>query len=194
MSGSRTTPVPEARAPAPRDATTASTLVVLATSDPMFAALCKRALDGTSLSLLAAVPLPELLETARRVAPDLLLLDCDGEDAQALKALATKVMLVSDARVVLVSAYLAPGSPGLCALLQSIAATFVQKPEGPSSLGLADDDGPAFVAALQAAFAAHGNEDLPGQPHQPPSVLPDDFDAGWDIEEQPPGRGNTGGR
>ena len=48
----------------------------------------------------------------------------------------------------LVSAYLAPGSPGLGALLQSVAGTFVQKPQGPSSLSLAAGDGPAFVAAI----------------------------------------------
>ena len=41
------------------------------------------------------------------------MLDADGEDVAALKALATKVMLVSFAPVVVVSAYLAPGSPGL---------------------------------------------------------------------------------
>ena len=57
-------------------------------------------------------------------------------------------MLVSQARLVLVSAYLAPGSPGLGALLQAVAGTFVQKPQGPASLSLADGDGPAFVAAI----------------------------------------------
>jgi chemotaxis response regulator CheB len=154
--------------------------VVLATSDPVFAALCQRAFLGTRLELVASVAPAELLETMRRLAPELLVLDADSEDAQALKLLATKVMLVSEARVVLVSAWLAPGSPGLCALLQSIAGTFVQKPEGPSSLGLADADGPAFVAALEAAFAAHENWDL--HVDLDSNTLPSGFDAGWGTE------------
>jgi chemotaxis response regulator CheB len=149
--------------------------VVLATSDLVFAALCKRALEGgTNPQRVVAVSPAELLETVRKLAPDLLVLDADGEDVAALKALATKVMLVSDAPVVLVSAYLGPGSPGLSALLQSIPATFVQKPQGPSSLSLADEDGPPFVAAMQAAFAAHEDEDLAA----------DSLDGGWDVEEE----------
>jgi hypothetical protein len=187
----------------PADAVPAATRVVVGTSDPVFAALCRRALAGSRLELLAAVSPAELLETTRREAPQLVLLDADGEEAMALKALATKVMLVSDARLVLVSAYLAPGSPGLSALLQSVAATFVQKPEGPSSLSLADGDGPAFVVALQAAFAAHDGHDLARSP-APASLaatpaasvapaapsegahLPDDFDGGWDLGGLPP--------
>jgi chemotaxis response regulator CheB len=176
--------------PAAEPDAAASTRAVLATSDPLFAALCQRALAGTSLKLLAAVPPSELLETVRRLAPDLLVLDVDGEETGALKALATKVTLVSEAHIVLVSAYLAPGSPGLSALLQSIAATFVQKPEGPSSLGLADGDPPPFVAALGAALAAHDEGSLDGNARQP-SILPVDFDSGWDIEEEPPGRGSA---
>ena len=123
------------------------TRLVLGSSDPVFALLCRRALAGSGLELLAAVPPAELLETMRRFVPDLLVLDADGEEVTALKALATKVMLVSEARVVLVGAYLAPGSPALSTLLQSIAATFVQKPQGPSSLGLAGDDALPFVTA-----------------------------------------------
>jgi hypothetical protein len=169
---------------------TATTLVVLGTSDPLFATLCKRAFEGTTLQLLATVTPPELLEATRELAPDLLVLDADGEDVATLKLLAMKVMLVSDARVVLVSAYLAPGSPALCALLQSIAATFVQKPEGPSSLSLADDDGPRFVAALQAAFYAHESDglDLAGVDgdEASPLHLPPDFDGGWDVDDQTP--------
>jgi chemotaxis response regulator CheB len=174
--------------PAAPDAKRTGTRVLLATSDQLFAALCQRALAGTKLALVAAVAPPELLETARRLTPELLILDTDGEDVAALKLLATKVMLVSDARVVLVSAYLAPGSPGLCALLQSIAATFVQKPEGPSSLSLTQDDGPPFVAALQAAFAAHDNADLTSHPQKSGGVLPVDFDAGWGLEDESSGR------
>jgi chemotaxis response regulator CheB len=164
--------------------------IVLATSDPVFAALCRRALMGSGGELLAAVSPAELLETTRRLAPELLLLDVDGEEVTALKALATKVMLVSEARVVLLSGYLAPGSPGLSALLQSIAATFVQKPEGPSSLGLADQDGPAFVAALEAAYAAHDGLDLSRSVPAADAVsLPDGFDSDWDLAEPPAGNG-----
>ena len=185
-------------APTSRQAARTSTRVVLATSDPVFAVLCKRALEGASQQLLAVVTPAELLETVRQLSPELLVLDADGEDVAALKLLATKVMLVSDARVVLVSAYLAPGSPGLCALLQSIAATFVQKPQGPSSLSLAEGEGPPFVAALRAAFAAHDGEDLDGQPlgatvaaafasarPHTADILPldVDIDAAWDTEE-----------
>jgi chemotaxis response regulator CheB len=199
MNADRSGLAPEARAPRPRDATRTSTRVVLATSDPVFAVLCRRALEGANQQLLAAVSPPELLETVRQLAPDFLVLDADGEDVAALKVLATKVMLVSDARVVLVSAYLAPGSPGLCALLQSIVATFVQKPQGSSSLSLADEDGPPFVAALEAAFGAGENEHLVGQPlGATPSVasvgrasgsvpsLVADIDAAWDTDEEPP--------
>lgn len=158
-----------------------STRVVLATADPLFAALCQRALAGTTLQLLAGVSPAELMETVRQLAPELILLDADGEDVAALKVLATKVMLVSEARVVVVSAYLAPGSPGLCALLQSVAATFAQKPEGPSSLSLADGDGPAFVAALQAAIAAHEGAPAVAGAGLPVAVDAS-FDKGWEID------------
>jgi chemotaxis response regulator CheB len=124
--------------------------VVLATPDPVFAAQCQKALEGTDQQLLATVSLAELVDATRRLAPDLVVLDADGEDVAALKVLATKVMLMGDPRIVLVSAYLAPGSPVLCALLQSIAASFVQKSRGPSWLGLADDGRASFVGALHA--------------------------------------------
>ena len=149
--------------------------VLLASSDPVFAALCKRAFEaGTNPLPMIAVSPPDLLDATRRFAHEAVILDTDGEDVAELKALATKVMLVSDAPIVLVSAYLAPGSPGLSTLLQSIAATFVQKPEGPSSLSLAADDGPPFVAALRAALAAQEQEEVP----------PERVDSGWDLEEE----------
>jgi chemotaxis response regulator CheB len=151
--------------------------VVLATSDALFAALCTRALAATRLELVAAVSPIALLETVRELAPDLLVLDADVDDPQALKVLASKAMLVSEARIVLVGSWLAPGSPGLSALLQAIAATFVHKPGGPSSLGLAASDGPPFVAALEAAYVAHENRDLAAVPK---NDLPPDFDAGWE--------------
>jgi chemotaxis response regulator CheB len=146
--------------------------VVVATADPLFAALCPRVLAGTSLELLAVVPPAALLETVGQLVPDLLILDADGDDTQALKVLASKVMLVSDARLVVVASWLAPGSPGLCALLQSIAATFVQKPGGPSSLGLAAEEQPPFVDALEAAAAAYASRS---------NELPPGFDAGWET-------------
>jgi chemotaxis response regulator CheB len=133
--------------------------VLLATADPVFAALCQRALEVAEPPHTAvAVSPPELLELARHLPHDVLILDADHQDIATLKALAGKVMLVSDAPVVLISAYLAPGSPALTALLASVAAQFVQKPQGASSLSLADEDGPAFVAALQAAFTAYEGE------------------------------------
>jgi len=164
---------------AQRVATGKSALILLATSDPVFAALCKRALEAaTSQQILVAVSPPELLEKARELAPQHLVLDADGQDVAALATLATKVMLVSGAPIVFVSAYLAPGSTGLSSLLQSIPATFVQKPQGPSSLSLADEEGTPFVAALQAALAAQQNED----------VAADELDTGWDTKESRPRR------
>jgi chemotaxis response regulator CheB len=149
--------------------------VLLATVDPVFAAVCARALAAEPLELAGAVAPSELLESARQLSPDLIVLDCDGEEAAALKVLASKVMLVSDAELVLVSAYLAPGSPGLSALLQSIPATFVQKPGGASSLGLIDEEGAPFAAALMAAQGGAA----------PPTTGGSSFDDGWEIEEGP---------
>jgi chemotaxis response regulator CheB len=144
----------------------AGTRVLLATADPVFAVLCQRALaEARPPHTVVAVSPPELLELARHLPHEVLILDADHQDIATLKALAGKVMLVSDAPVVLISGYLAPGSPGLTALLASIAAQFVQKPQGAASLSLADDDGPAFVTALQAAFSAYEGEgrDLGGE-------------------------------
>jgi len=148
--------------------------VLLATADPVFGALCKQGLERAEPpSAVIAVSTPELLEAARRFAHDVLVLDADLQDIAALKALAGKVVLVSDAPVVLLSAYLAPGSSGLGTLLQSIAAHYVQKPQGSSSLSLAGEDGPPFVAALQAAFTAHKRRDFGA----------DNPDAGSDVED-----------
>jgi chemotaxis response regulator CheB len=161
-------------------ATPTRTSIVLASSDPVFAALSKRALEqGTSSLFVVALAPSELLEALRQLAHDVVILDADGQDLSAIKTLATKVMLVSDAPIVLVSAYLAAGSPGLGALLQSIAATFVQKPQGPSSLSLADEDGPSFVAALQAAFAEYEYDE---HEHEDENEATDDVDEGWDVE------------
>ena len=149
------------------------TRIVLASADLVFAALCKRALEaGATPKIVETATPPQLLQKTRDVSPDFVVLDADGEDVTALKALATKVMLVSGAPIVLVSGYLAAGSPGLSSLLQSIAAAFVQKPEGPSSLGLVGEEGPRFAAALDAAFAAQDEADF------------DDLDGGWDEDER----------
>jgi chemotaxis response regulator CheB len=173
MSAGRTASGADQARASTSDAIAARARVVLTTSDPVFAVLFTRALqEGTNLQLLAAVSPAEVVETARQLQPQLLVLDVDGEELDALKTIAAKVMLVSDAPLVLVSAYLAPGSPGLCALLQSIAATFVQKPEGPSSLSLAGEDGPPFVAALQAVLAAAEGDDLAA----------DKLNASWDTD------------
>ena len=159
---------------------------LLATSDPVFGALCKQALEpGIGPQVVAAVPPTELLETARRLAPDLLILDADGLDVAAFKALATKVTLVSDARIVLVSGYLAAGTAGLGTLLQSVVARFVQKPRGATSLSLADEDGPSFAAAIQGASATHDGEEFaieePPAPTSDGDLRVSHVDAGWDT-------------
>jgi chemotaxis response regulator CheB len=155
----------------------------------VFAAQCQKALAGSNQQLLATVALAELVDATRRLAPDLVVLDADREDVAALKVLATKVMLVSSARIVLVSAYLAPGSPFLCALLQSIAASFVQKLRGPSWLGLSEDDRAGFVAALHAAFAASAGGSTIRRPVVPADLPPpdrDDVDLEWTADAAPP--------
>jgi chemotaxis response regulator CheB len=139
----------------------AAARVLLATLDPVFAVLCKLALEKTEPpSVVVATSPSELLRAARKTAHDVLVLDADHQDVAALKTLAGKVMLVSDAPMVLISAFLGPGSPGLGALLGSISAQFVQKPQGASSLSLTGEDGPPFAAALLAAFAAQGDTGL----------------------------------
>jgi DNA-binding NarL/FixJ family response regulator len=161
--------------------------VVLATTDPVFAALFRRAFDraDAKLKIVADVPPAELLETVRLRAPELIVLDVDGQDVAQVRTLAAKVTLVSEARLVLVAGYLAPGSPGLCALLQSIAAGFVQKPDGASSLGLAAAGGPAFVAALEAALVERDDKSA-GPRDAVHAHLPVDFDSGWNLDEAPP--------
>jgi chemotaxis response regulator CheB len=166
------------RASAPRSLRSpdvTGTRVVLASSDPVFAALCKRALEAEATPPFVVMLSPlEPLDALLQRAHDVVVLDVDCRDAAALKALATRVMLVSDAPIVLVSAYLAPGSAGQSALLSSIAARFVQKPQGPTSLSLADEGGAPFAAALQAALSEY-EDDVP---------VADDVDAGWDVDEE----------
>jgi len=147
--------------------------ILLATPDPVFGALCTHALEDGATQKVTAVTPRELLEAARETAPDFVVLDADGDDVASLKVLAAKTMLVTSAPIVFVSAYLAPGSPALTSLLQSVAAYFVQKPSGPSSLSLADGDGPRFAASLRAAFAAHEDADMASEA----------LDAGWDDDE-----------
>jgi DNA-binding NarL/FixJ family response regulator len=161
------------------------TRVLLASQDPVFSLLCRDALAGTHLEVIAAVPPARLLEATRQDAPELVVIDVDAEDFIELKALTTKLMLVSDARVVLTAAYLGPGSPGLCALLQAIAAGYVQKPGGPSSLGLADEDGAAFVAALEATLApATLPVPAPVTPRPRSATLPPaEIDSGWEDDK-----------
>jgi chemotaxis response regulator CheB len=131
--------------------------MVLATRDAAFAALCEHLLDDTvSFELVVATSTVELLDVARQHEPDVVLLDVDGQDAAAVRTLASKVALVSDAFVILASAYFSPGSPGLTALLQGIAAGAVQKPRGATSVSLAGGDGEAFLSALRGAYEARG--------------------------------------
>ena len=129
--------------------------LVLATRDAAFAALCESLLDdGATFDLVVAASTVELLDVARQHDPDAVLLDVDGQDVAAIKTLASKVALVSEAWVILASGYLSPGSPGLTSLLQSIAGAAVQKPGGSASLSLVGEGGASFVAALEGAFAA----------------------------------------
>jgi chemotaxis response regulator CheB len=129
--------------------------LVLASRDAAFSALCESLLDdGATFELVVATSTVELLDVARQHEPDAVLLDVDGQDVAVVKTLVSKVALVSDAWVILASGYLAPGSPGLTSLLQSIAGAAVQKPGGATSLSLAEADGAAFVAALRDAFEA----------------------------------------
>lgn len=175
----RTSAVPASlrpSAPSSLAATATGTRVVLASPDPVFAVLCKRALEAeTDAPFCVTLSPPEPLEAVLQRAHDVVVLDVDGRDAATLKAVATQVMLVSDAPIVLVSAYLSPGSAGQSALLSSIAARLVQKPQGPSSLSLADADGVPFAAALRAALAEYEDDE----------PVADDIDAGWDVDDEP---------
>ena len=157
------------------------TRVLLASQDPVFSRLCRSALATTRLEVLAVVPPAKLLEATRQAAPELIVIDVDAEDIVELKALTTKLMLVSDARVVLTAAYLAPGSPGLGTLLQAIAAGFVQKPQGPSSLGLAAEDAAPFAAALEASLHPPVFTDAP-RPRSA-TLPPEAVDSGWESDE-----------
>lgn len=129
--------------------------LVLASRDAAFAVLCEDLLDsGETFELVVATSTVELLDVVRQHEPDAVLLDIDGQDLAAIKTLASKLALVSDAWIILASAYLAPGSPGLTSLLQSIAGASVQKPGGATSLSLAEADAASFIAALRKAFVA----------------------------------------
>ena len=70
--------------PGDRAQVAAASRLVLATSDPVFAAQCEKALDGSSHQMLASVTLPELVDATRRLAPDLVVIDADREDVAAL--------------------------------------------------------------------------------------------------------------
>lgn len=134
---------------------TPSTLV-LSTRDTAFAGLCEHLLVGAAeLELLVTVSTVELLEVVRQHDPDLVLLDVDGHDLFAMRALASKLTIVSEARLVLASAYLSPGSPGLSALLSAVVASFVEKPRGAAALSLSEQGGADFVAALTNAGLTH---------------------------------------
>jgi hypothetical protein len=63
MTADRSTlpPGAERRGQGSHGVTTGGTRIVLATSDPVFAAQCQRALEGTNQQLLATVSLAELV-------------------------------------------------------------------------------------------------------------------------------------
>lgn len=127
--------------------------LVLASRDSAFAALCEHLLrEGDVFDLIVSTSTVELLDVARQHQPEAVLLDVDGQDIAAVKTLLSKLTLLSEARVILASGYLSPGSAGLGSLLQTIAAVAVLKPQGSTSLSLVQSDGPLFVAALRRAF------------------------------------------
>lgn len=129
--------------------------LVLATRDSVFTALCEHLLkDGEVFDLIVSTSTVELLDVARQHQPAAVLLDIDGQDVATVKTLASKLALLSEARIILASGYLTPGSAGLGSLLQVVAGAAVLKPQGSSSLSLARDDGQQFVAAMRRAFDA----------------------------------------
>ena len=127
--------------------------VVIASGDAVFPVLCGRLLAPSErVTLLASVPFDKALEAARRHEPDFILLDIDSCEHEEARQLTAKLALVSEAKLVIASGYLAPGSPDLNHLLQHIACVPVLKPSGGASLSLAGADGEAFLAALEASF------------------------------------------
>lgn len=127
--------------------------LVLASRDSAFSALVEHLLrDGDVFDLIVSTSTVELLDVARQHQPEAVLLDVDGQDIAAVKTLLSKLTLLSEARVLIASGYLSPGSPGLGGLLQTIAAVAVLKPQGSTSLSLVQADGPLFVSALRRAF------------------------------------------
>lgn len=101
---------------------------------------------------LASVAPEDLLDAARLHEPHVILLDIDGVEEGAVRRLTAKLALVSDARLVFASGYLAPGSPDLNRLLQNTEAIAVLKPTGSASLSLAGTDGDAFLVRLESVF------------------------------------------
>jgi len=135
--------------------------MVIATADPVFGALCDRLFtaDGERVGVTVHA---DLIRLARRVEPEVILYDIDYCDPADVSRLTAKLSLVSSAVVVLASAYLAPGSTGLGALLQTVSATAVLKPGGAGGLDLRGAEAAAFRRALtlaidaQARAAEHG--------------------------------------
>ncbi|MEA2699096.1 MAG: hypothetical protein QOI66_3367, partial [Myxococcales bacterium] len=90
--GDGAAPSDAARAPATATGATGAR-VLLATADPVFAALCKHALETTAgpHPQVVAVSPSELLQAARQIEHDVLVLDADRLEVAALKVLASKV-------------------------------------------------------------------------------------------------------
>lgn len=135
--------------------------MVVATADPVFGALCERLFPEEEGRVSVTVH-ADLIRLARRVEPEVILYDIDYCDPADVSRLTAKLSLVSGAVVVLASAYHAPGSTGLGALLQTVSATAVLKPDGASSLSLSAHAAEAFRQSLtlaidaQARAADHG--------------------------------------
>jgi hypothetical protein len=127
--------------------------IVIASDDAVFPVLCEQLLGKSELvTHLASVTLDGLLEAVRRQEPGVILLDIDGIEHDETRQIAAKLALLSDARLVIASGYLAPGSPELNRLLQNIEAIPLMKPSGSGSLSLAGTDGDVFLAGIERAI------------------------------------------
>ena len=124
--------------------------IVIASADAVFSVLCEYLLKASErVRLLACVSFGEVLDTVRQRQPDVILLDIDFRENEEMRQVAAKLALVSDAKLVLASGYLAHGAPDLNHLLQHVEAVAVLKPLGSSSLSLAGADGEEFLATLE---------------------------------------------
>jgi hypothetical protein len=132
--------------------------MVVATADSVFGARCESLFGGDG-GIVSVTVHADLIRLARRGEPDVVLFDIDYCDPADVSRLTAKLSLVSSAVVVLATAYHAPGSAALGALLQTVSATAVLKPDGASSLSLSGAGAEAFRQALTVAINAQARAD-----------------------------------